>query len=92
MKIDVRNDKRIPTLDANLCLADMGGQANVVNGYVMGGNEAGEMEEWIEMALCWKGNHDHSYFMCFLNTTTILALVLVLAVDSRMIIHGHWKR
>ena len=77
-------------MDANLCLADMGGQANVVNGYVMGGNEAGEMEEWIEMALCWKRNHDHSHWS-LLNTPSIMALVWVLALDKGHFLGKIWE-
>lgn len=43
----------VPAVDAELGLADVGGGADEVDGEVVGGDEAGEVEELVEMALSW---------------------------------------
>lgn len=59
MEMDVSGGDGVPTVDTELRLAVVGGRGNVVDGDVVGGDEAGELEELVEMALCWKWHHHH---------------------------------
>lgn len=51
MEVDVGGGMRVPTVHAKLGLAVVGGGGDVVDRYVVGGDEAGEVEELVEMAL-----------------------------------------
>ncbi|CAK9155583.1 unnamed protein product [Ilex paraguariensis] len=51
MELDVGGGERVPTLDAKLDLAAVGGGGYVVDWYVVGGYKAREVEELVEMAL-----------------------------------------
>lgn len=63
VELDVVGDRgSIPTVDSELGLAVVGGGAHKVDGDVLGGDEAGEVEELVEVALCWQGHHDHYNF------------------------------
>lgn len=48
-------------MDSELGLAAVGGGAYVVDRYSVGGDEAGKVEELVEMALCWKRHHHYNY-------------------------------
>ncbi|KAL8133410.1 hypothetical protein AgCh_008757 [Apium graveolens] len=52
MDVNVFEGMEFPALVAAFGLADVSGGANVMNGYVVRGNEAGEMQELAEMPLC----------------------------------------
>lgn len=39
-------------MNPELCLAVVGGGADIVNGYIIGGDEAAELEELVEVTLC----------------------------------------
>lgn len=58
VEMEVGELRRIPTMDAELGLAVVGGGADVMDGDVAGGDEAGEVEELVEMPLCRQGYHD----------------------------------
>lgn len=64
MKVDVWVGQWIPAVDSSRRLAGVGGGADIVDGYVVGGDEAGEVEELVEMALSWKRHHDNHH-LCF---------------------------
>ena len=51
--------KAVRVNEPELGLVDVGGGAGVVDGDVVGGDEAGEVEELVEMALAWKRHHDY---------------------------------
>ena len=40
--------------EAELGLAEVGGRGGVVDGDIVGGDEAGELEELVEVAVTWK--------------------------------------
>lgn len=52
MEMDVLNGVWVPTLDSDLGLAVVSGGTDEVDRNVVGGDEAGEVEELVEMALC----------------------------------------
>ena len=58
MKMEVGEFQWIPTVDAGLGLAVVDSGANIVNGDVASGDEAGEVEKLVEMALCCQWHHD----------------------------------
>lgn len=49
----------VPAVETEAGLAAVGGGADEVNGDVVGGDEAGEVEQLVEMALSNKGYHHH---------------------------------
>lgn len=51
VEVDGGDGVGIPSLDPELGLATVGGGADKVDGDVVGGDKAGEMEELVEMAL-----------------------------------------
>lgn len=53
--------RRAPPVEAELGLADVGGGADVVDGDVVGGDEAGEVEELVEVALRRQRHHHHRH-------------------------------
>ena len=55
-------------------LAVVGGRADVVDGYIMGGNEAGEVEELVEMSLQPAWHHDNYKLGLFMRHFTILGI------------------
>lgn len=60
MEVDLVGGRReVVAVDAESSLANVGGEADVVDGDVVGGDEAGEVEELVEMALCRKRYHHH---------------------------------
>lgn len=52
MKVDVRDRIGIPALDSELSLVVVDGGADEVDGDVVGGDDAGEVEELVDVALC----------------------------------------
>lgn len=52
----------IPSVETEAGLAAVGGGAKEVDGNVVGGEEAGEVEKLVEMALCDEGHHNHHHF------------------------------
>lgn len=52
---------RVPSMQAELGLVDMGGGGDVVDGDAVGSDETGEVEELVEVTLGGKGYHDHSH-------------------------------
>ncbi|KAG5552492.1 hypothetical protein RHGRI_010543 [Rhododendron griersonianum] len=55
-------------------LAEVSGCCGVVDGYVVrGGDEAGEVEELVEMAVAWKWHSNYHYFSLFGDTTVVMA-------------------
>ncbi|KAG5552468.1 hypothetical protein RHGRI_010522 [Rhododendron griersonianum] len=46
-------------IETEFGLAEVGGGGGVVDGDVVGGNEAGEAEELVEMAMHWEGHYYH---------------------------------
>ena len=62
--------------EPELGLVDVGGGAGVVDGDVVGGDEAGEVEELVEMALAWKRHHDYHHLSLY-EATQVVAQVLV---------------
>lgn len=65
-------------------LAEVGGGGGVVDGYVVGGgDEAGEVEELVEMALAWKWHNYYHHFSLFGNTTVvIMACIFVMNIHE----------
>ena len=57
--------KAIRVNEPELGVVDVGGRAGVVDGDVVGGDEAGEVEELVEMALAWKRHHDYHHLSLF---------------------------
>lgn len=49
---------RVKAVDTNFGLAVVEGEANVVDGNRVRGYDAGQLEEGIEVPLCWKWNCD----------------------------------
>ena len=58
MEMEVGECRWIPSMDAELGLAVVGGGTDVVDGDVASRDEAGEVEELIEMTLCRQWHHD----------------------------------
>lgn len=71
MEPDVGRGKRIPPVDSEFCLAAVGDGGDIMDGYVVGKNHTGELEELVEMALCRKWHH---------NDSNILGLICVASV------------
>lgn len=46
-------------MGSELGLAVVSGGTNVVDGDIVGGDEAREVEELVEVALGWQGHHDN---------------------------------
>lgn len=67
--MDVGVGERVPTMDAKLGLTAVSGGADEMDGEIVGGDEAGEVEELVEMTLCYKRHHHNTYFifihLCF---------------------------
>lgn len=63
MEMDVGNGKRVPTVEAEFGLAVVGGGANEVNGYVVGCDETGEVEEMVVMTLGGERDHNNNHRM-----------------------------
>lgn len=80
VEVDVGDREWVPALDARLGLAAVGGGADVVDRDVVGGDETGEVEELVEMALCWKWYHNNHHLGFF----SVVGLVLIE-------IGCHWK-
>lgn len=59
VEVEVGGGERVPTMDTGLDLAVVGGGADVVNGDVVGGDEAGDVEELDEVAVDGKR---HQYY------------------------------
>lgn len=59
--MDVGDGEWVPAVYAKLGLAVVDGGADVVDGDVVGGDESGEVEELVEVALGWEGDHHHYY-------------------------------
>ena len=66
VEVDIGEGEWVPSVEAEAGLADVGGGADVVDGEVVGREEAGEVEELIEMALCWERYQYYSYLRPFL--------------------------
>ena len=49
-------------MDSKHGLAVVSGGASIVDWDVVGHDKTTEVEELVEMALCWKGHHDHHHF------------------------------
>ena len=49
-------------MDSKHGLAVVSGSAGIVDWDVVGHDKTTEVEELVEMALCWKGHHDHHHF------------------------------
>jgi len=81
MEMDTRCGVWIPTVHALLGLTIVGGGTDIVDRDVIGYDEPGELEELVEMALCWKGHHDHNNLCLFSYAMAWLVLLLVC--------HGH---
>lgn len=64
MEMNVMNGVWVPTLDSELGLAVVDGGADEVDRHVVGGDKAGEVEELVEMALCWQRHHDYLNLVC----------------------------
>lgn len=67
----------VPAVDSELGLVDVGGGADEVDGYTVGGDEAGEVEKLVEMPLCCKRDHNHSHFRLF-STKLVMVLIAVI--------------
>lgn len=59
--VELDNIIRVPAVEAEAGLAVVGGGADEVDGDVVGGDEAGEVEELVEMALGDKGHHNNHH-------------------------------
>lgn len=59
LEMDVSYCGRVPAVDPELGLADVGGGADVVDGDAGGGYEAGEVEKLVEVALRRQRHHHH---------------------------------
>ena len=73
--------KAIRVNEPELGLVDVGGGAGVVDGDVVGGDEAGEVEELVEMALEWKRHHEYHDLSLF-TAAQVLARMLVLDIHQ----------
>ncbi len=62
VKSDIGSGERVPPMDANLGLVDVGGGGDEIDRQIVGGEEAGEVEKLVEMTLCWKWDHDQHHF------------------------------
>lgn len=58
MKINMGIGLGVPALNSSPGLAVVDGSADVVDRNIVGGDEAAEMEELVEMALCRERDHD----------------------------------
>lgn len=52
---------RVPAVESELGLVDVGGGRDVVDGDAVGSDEAGQVEELVEVALCRQRDHDHHH-------------------------------
>lgn len=59
MELKVWEGDWIPSVEAAPDLAVVGDGADEVNGDVVGANKMTEMEELIQMSLCWERNDHH---------------------------------
>ena len=50
-------------MDPEPGLAVVGGSTDIVNWDVVGGDEAGELEKLVEMALCREWHHHHHHLV-----------------------------
>ena len=66
MEMDVLDGTRVPSVDAPLGLAVLGGGTDEVDRDVVGGDETGEVKELVDVALSWKRNHHHHHLRCCL--------------------------
>ncbi|KAJ6380899.1 hypothetical protein OIU77_029737 [Salix suchowensis] len=64
-EMDIRGGVWIPAAHALPGLKIVGGGADIVDGDVIGQDEPRKLEELVEMALCWKGHHDHNNLCLF---------------------------
>ncbi|KAI3694531.1 hypothetical protein L1987_77498 [Smallanthus sonchifolius] len=67
VEVDVGGRERVPTVDAKLGLAGVSGGADEVDGEVVGGDEAGEVDELVEMALCYERHHHYTCFLILIH-------------------------
>ncbi|KAL4587487.1 hypothetical protein LXL04_000358 [Taraxacum kok-saghyz] len=80
--MDVGGGSGIPTMDTKLCLTAVGGCADDMDGEIVGGKEAGEVEELVEMALFWSMGFLPSLLGTFW-TIDIVAIVLNAMISDR---------
>ncbi|KAJ0911740.1 hypothetical protein HanRHA438_Chr06g0266521 [Helianthus annuus] len=76
VEMDVGNGERVPTMDPKLGLARMTGGAYEVDGEVVGGDEAREVDELVEMALCYKRHHHNTYILILIHLVLFGVLVV----------------
>ncbi|KAI7998293.1 hypothetical protein LOK49_LG10G02857 [Camellia lanceoleosa] len=62
MEMDLGIGKAVCVIEAEFSLVHVGGRANIVNRYVVGGNQAGELEDLVEVAIHGKRHHDYNHF------------------------------
>ncbi|KAJ0521252.1 hypothetical protein HanRHA438_Chr10g0446881 [Helianthus annuus] len=62
----------VPSVETDADLAVVGGSGDEVDGDVVGGDEAREVEELVEMALCEERYHHHHHFICHFKVYVIL--------------------
>lgn len=74
VEVDVGGGTRIPTMHTQLCLAIVSCRTYVMDGYLIGGDEASEVEELVKVALRWKRDHHHHHLWWF---SPVLMVVLV---------------
>lgn len=61
VEVDIGGGTRIPTMHTQLCLAIVSGRTYVVDRYAIRGDDAGEVEELVKVALRWKRDHHHHH-------------------------------
>ncbi|KAI3760646.1 hypothetical protein L1987_51044 [Smallanthus sonchifolius] len=78
---------RVPAVETEAGLAGVGGGGDEVDRDVIGGDEAGEVEELVEMALCNEGHHHHHHLGCHFLMLCFYDLWLSIIIGLGLTIH-----
>jgi len=82
MEMDLRVLEVGCVIETVFGLAEEGGGGGVENWDVVGGDEAGELEELVEMALHWKWHHYYHHFSLFGDASEVMAWIFAMNVHD----------
>ena len=80
MEVDFGSDKEFLLSEPEFCLVDVGGGAGIVNWDAVRRDEAGELEELVEVALAQKWHYDYHHLSFFESAWVV---VRILIMDNR---------
>jgi len=82
MEMDLRVLEVGCVIETVFGLAEEGGGGGVENWDVVGGDEAGELEELVEMALHWKWYHYYHHFSLFGDASEVMAWIFSINIHD----------